>query len=290
MGPTLQRHPFSGLVDSAGTCRLSVSCGIFSLRWSLPPALGCIPKQPDSKTGPGATGALRLTPSHGLSLDQKDSGPERHRAGGLPSPTFPTPARRTGIRRWALPSSLAATEGILGVVAPGPPGRGGGGSRGWSPGTPARRRRRATGQGRWFPAVGSQPPRLNPAHPQARVPAGATSTRNAVSTETRGPPAAAPTSSGPTGGGRTGGGKADGEEGGGAGQARAHRAHVDDGHPRGLHLGGRRRGVPATAPAAGGRASRLMAKRPSDRRSPGRNPGPQSAFEVSMINVSCNSH
>ncbi|KAK2873300.1 hypothetical protein Q8A73_024523 [Channa argus] len=27
-----------------------------------------------------------------------------------------------------------------------------------------------------------------------------------------------------------------------------------------------------------------MAKRPSDRRSPGRNPGPQSAFEVSMIN------
>ena len=35
---------------------------------------------------------------------------------------------------------------------------------------------------------------------------------------------------------------------------------------------------------------RVMAKRPSDRRSPGRNPGPQGAFEVSMINVSCNSH
>lgn len=35
---------------------------------------------------------------------------------------------------------------------------------------------------------------------------------------------------------------------------------------------------------------RLIAKRPSDRRSPGRNPGPQGAFEVSMINVSCNSH
>ena len=33
-----------------------------------------------------------------------------------------------------------------------------------------------------------------------------------------------------------------------------------------------------------------MAKRPSDRRGPGRNPGPQGAFEVSMINVSCNSH
>ena len=35
---------------------------------------------------------------------------------------------------------------------------------------------------------------------------------------------------------------------------------------------------------------RLTFKRPSDRRSPGRNPGPQGAFEVSMINVSCNSH
>lgn len=35
---------------------------------------------------------------------------------------------------------------------------------------------------------------------------------------------------------------------------------------------------------------RLIAKRRSDRRSPGRNPGPQGAFEVSMINVSCNSH
>ena len=35
---------------------------------------------------------------------------------------------------------------------------------------------------------------------------------------------------------------------------------------------------------------RWMTKRPSDRRSPGRNPGPQGAFEVSMINVSCNSH
>lgn len=31
-------------------------------------------------------------------------------------------------------------------------------------------------------------------------------------------------------------------------------------------------------------------ERPSDRRGPGRNPGPQGAFEVSMINVSCNSH
>ena len=35
---------------------------------------------------------------------------------------------------------------------------------------------------------------------------------------------------------------------------------------------------------------RCIQKRLSDRRSPGRNPGPQDAFEVSMISVSCNSH
>ena len=32
-----------------GTCLLSVSHQIFSLRWSLPPALGCTLKQPDSE-------------------------------------------------------------------------------------------------------------------------------------------------------------------------------------------------------------------------------------------------
>jgi hypothetical protein len=32
---------------------------------------------------------------------------------GLLYTTFPVPAGRTGIRCWALPSSLAATEGIL---------------------------------------------------------------------------------------------------------------------------------------------------------------------------------
>ena len=50
---------------------------VFSLRWSLPPALGCIPKQPDSeKTGPRRGGGrYRPHTVHGLSLDQKDSGP-----------------------------------------------------------------------------------------------------------------------------------------------------------------------------------------------------------------------
>lgn len=47
--------------------------------------------------------------------------------------------------------------------------------------------------------------------------------------------------------------------------------------------------TPSRALASQGRV-RLIFKRPSDRRSPGKNPGPQSAFKVSMINVSCNSH
>ncbi|RXN15001.1 hypothetical protein ROHU_028323 [Labeo rohita] len=42
---------------------------------------------------------------------------------------------------------------------------------------------------------------------------------------------------------------------------------------------------PTSAPAAGTRRPRSIGKRPSDRRGPGRDPGPQSAFEVSMINV-----
>src|SRR5437016_11415756 len=35
------------------------------------------------------------------------------RSVGLPYATFPTPRRAAGIRRWALPCSLAVTEGIL---------------------------------------------------------------------------------------------------------------------------------------------------------------------------------
>ncbi|KAI3367081.1 hypothetical protein L3Q82_008120 [Scortum barcoo] len=89
---------------------------VFSLRWSLPPALGCIPKQPDSeKTGPRRDGGrYRPHTVHGLSLNQKDLllAPERHRASSLLYATFPTPACRTGIR-WALPLRFAATEGIL---------------------------------------------------------------------------------------------------------------------------------------------------------------------------------
>ncbi|KAK9535980.1 hypothetical protein VZT92_005805 [Zoarces viviparus] len=58
---------------------------VFSLRWSLPPTLGCIPKQPDSeKTGPRRR--YRPHTVHGMSLDQKDSGPRA------------TPGKRSSIR------------------------------------------------------------------------------------------------------------------------------------------------------------------------------------------------
>ena len=43
-------------------------------------------------------------------------------------------------------------------------------------------------------------------------------------------------------------------------------------------------------PSRGGASPPIDRKRPSDGRSPGMDPGPQGAFEVSMINVSCNSH
>ena len=64
---------------------------VFSLGWSLPPALGCIPKQPDSKDVPG-TGQLAstgLTPS--LGLKPQSSGLEENHTGtkhGL-NTTFP---------------------------------------------------------------------------------------------------------------------------------------------------------------------------------------------------------
>ncbi|KAI9531477.1 hypothetical protein NQZ68_040484 [Dissostichus eleginoides] len=72
-GPTLTRR-----VESPGR----------TARTPLPPALGCIPKQPDSeKTGPRRDGGrYRPHTVHGLSLDQKDSGPRA------------TPGKRSSIR------------------------------------------------------------------------------------------------------------------------------------------------------------------------------------------------
>ena len=53
---------------------------------------------------------------------------------------------------------------------------------------------------------------------------------------------------------------------------------------------GRRPRRACDTPAAETRGSPIDCGRLSDRRSPGMDPGPQGAFEVSMINVSCNSH
>lgn len=72
---------------------------VFSLRWSLPPALGCIHKQPDSeKTGPRRDGSLyRPHTVYGQSLYQKDSGPPA--AAGqadFRTPHFPRPTAGRG--------------------------------------------------------------------------------------------------------------------------------------------------------------------------------------------------
>lgn len=57
-----------------------------------------------------------------------------------------------------------------------------------------------------------------------------------------------------------------------------------------LHLRGRRPRPACDAPDAGGLSLPIDRGRPSDRRGPGMDPGPQDAFKVSMINVSCKSH
>ena len=89
---------------------------VFSLRWSLPPALGCIHKQPDSEeTVPrGDEGRYRPHTVRGLGPLSEGLGPpiDTRATAVSYTPHFPRPPR-AGIRRWALPSSLAATEGIL---------------------------------------------------------------------------------------------------------------------------------------------------------------------------------
>ncbi|XP_051632147.1 translation initiation factor IF-2-like, partial [Manacus candei] len=90
---------------------------VFSLRWSLPPALGCIPKQPDSEKPRARRAGGPLPASHrpraAASITRTWVPRERRRGGGLLYATCPAPHRGAGIRRWALPSSLAVTEGIL---------------------------------------------------------------------------------------------------------------------------------------------------------------------------------
>ncbi|XP_044092154.1 collagen alpha-1(I) chain-like [Neovison vison] len=108
---------------------------VFSLRWSLPPALGCIPKQPDSgKTrARRAGGRYRPHTVHGLGLDQKDLGPPRaapgttatahghRRPGSFSSPPSPKPPRATAARLRGRATDGAARLSALGDNTPSTP-------------------------------------------------------------------------------------------------------------------------------------------------------------------------
>ena len=64
---------------------------VFSLRWSLPPALGCVPKQLDSgRPRPGTPGATTsLTPSTGWGPRSEGLGPPRRPDMGLTLQSYP---------------------------------------------------------------------------------------------------------------------------------------------------------------------------------------------------------
>ncbi len=127
-GPTLRSHPFTSerfhvLLNSLFKVLFNFPSrylsaiglvSVFSLRWSLPPALGCIPKQPDSEDTQrhGREGRTGLTPSLGeapirgtWTLASRARGRPIHHSSRRPS--------GRGIRCWAIPASLAVTEGIL---------------------------------------------------------------------------------------------------------------------------------------------------------------------------------
>jgi hypothetical protein len=86
---------------------------VFSLGRSLPPNLGCIPKQPDSltaprgETGSGPDGALTLpgVPFQGTwaRSASEDASPDYNSEG----------VQSTRFSSWAIPGSLAVTRGIL---------------------------------------------------------------------------------------------------------------------------------------------------------------------------------
>ena len=88
---------------------------VFSLRWSLPPTLGCILKQPDSGEAQRRGGRRRrgLTPATGEAPIRRTRTSGRTHQRLSQTPQFPTRRRARGIRCWALPSSLAVTVGIL---------------------------------------------------------------------------------------------------------------------------------------------------------------------------------
>src|SRR5262249_38187062 len=84
---------------------------VFSLRWSLPPALGCNLKQPDPEDDPrGPAGRRRgLTPALGEAPIRRTRTPDAIPM-GCPEPHSSRRPSRRRIRCWALPASLAVTE------------------------------------------------------------------------------------------------------------------------------------------------------------------------------------
>ena len=85
---------------------------VFSLRWDLPPALGCIPKQPDSAKAPREAAA---TTADGV-LTLSDASFQRTWAWPAAESTsldYNSPPAGRRFSSWALPGSLAATRGIL---------------------------------------------------------------------------------------------------------------------------------------------------------------------------------
>ena len=85
---------------------------VFSLGRNLPPDLGCIPKQPDSRTAPrGATGSGR---DGALTLSGAPfQGTWARSAAEDASPDYNSDVGDARFSSWALPGSLAVTRGIL---------------------------------------------------------------------------------------------------------------------------------------------------------------------------------
>jgi len=85
---------------------------VFSLGQNLSPDWGCIPKQPDSPTGPrGATGS-----GHNGALTLSDAPLQGTRARSATedaSPNYNSNAEGNRFSCWAFPGSLAVTRGIL---------------------------------------------------------------------------------------------------------------------------------------------------------------------------------
>ncbi|KAJ8248695.1 hypothetical protein COCON_G00233530 [Conger conger] len=198
---------------------------VFSLRWSLPPALGCIPKQPDSeKTAPRRDGGrYRPHTIHGLSLDQKDSGPDRRRERAVfRTPHFPRPpdGRGFGAGLFPLHSPLLRESCRARFERDGPlPHRGGGVG--------------LDGEG-------------EPSFPTLRLAE---------------------------------------REGLNLGGRRAEKRSGTGPEPRPNRKTPLRLPQPREATPPGRGATRSIVKRPSDRRSPGKNPGPQASQLLSTTEV-----